>query len=166
MQGGGKIQLQHPVRPPCTTVSHPTLIRIASPTPSSMPACAGATLLVHRYTVGSKSCGVEARMALKAPAGKTCSRLHPTLMHACLFKTEAYQVGCRYRGAVRGDVKLVQQTHSSHVRCCPLQESDVSAFFVLSPVRQLIISRRLVVLAMVCAGSNTTCGQHKQLPGW
>lgn len=31
-----------------------------------MPVCAGATLLVQRYTVGSRSAGVLARIALKA----------------------------------------------------------------------------------------------------
>lgn len=47
-------------------VTQRTLMSIASPTPSSMPACAGATRLVHRYTAGSRSPGLPARMALNA----------------------------------------------------------------------------------------------------
>ena len=42
-----------------------TLMRIASPIPSSTPVWAGATWFVHKYTAGNKSSGVRAIIPLK-----------------------------------------------------------------------------------------------------
>ncbi len=42
------------------------MIRVASPIPSSIPVCAGATRFTHRYTAGSRSEGFVSKMARNA----------------------------------------------------------------------------------------------------
>ena len=64
-----------------------TFIRIESPTPSSIPVWLGATRPRHRYSAGSRSPGVLARMA-RSVLVSSCtmaSRLLSSAMssHAC-----------------------------------------------------------------------------------